>query len=42
MIEIKDFWNKDIQIKNKKLSNEDYNRYKIKDWDIEDSIKKLF
>ena len=41
-VEINDFWDKDVVIKNKRISNEDYNRYKIKDFDIEDWIKKLF
>lgn len=41
-IVIKKFWKKDIQMKDKKLNDEDYSNYVIKGWDIDKKIKKLF
>lgn len=41
-VEIENFWDEDVKIKNKNFSNEDYMRYKLKDWDVEKKLKKLF
>jgi len=31
-----------LKIKNKRYQGEDFKRYKIKDWDIDNQIDKLF
>lgn len=41
-LELDNFWDQDIKIKNKRYSKEDFNRYKIKDWDIDRKIEKMF
>lgn len=41
-VELDNFWDEDIKIKNVRLSNENINRYKIKDWDVDRKIKDLF
>ncbi len=42
MINIEDFWNSNIKIKKKRFNNEDFNRYRIKNWDVDQKIKKMF
>lgn len=37
-----DFWDEKVKIENLGQSNEDFQRYKIKDWDVDDQIGKLF
>lgn len=41
-VEIDDFWDDNLQIKKKKLGNHDFDRYKIKGFDIDRQLKKLF
>jgi hypothetical protein len=39
---VDDFWNPDIKIKNKRVNDEDYNKYRIKGWDVDRKLNKLF
>ena len=41
-IVIDDFWDENLEIKNKRLGNHDFDRYKIKGFDIDRQLKKLF
>lgn len=41
-VEIENFWDDDIKIKNKRFSNEDFKRYQIKDWNVDEKINELF
>lgn len=41
-VAIDNFWDKDVKIRDKLWSNEDFKRYKIKDWDVDKKINKLF
>lgn len=39
---IDDFWDKNLKIKNKRFGRQDFNRYKIKGFDVDRQLKKLF
>lgn len=41
-VEIENFWDDNIKIKNKRFSNEDFKRYQIKDWNVDEKINELF
>lgn len=41
-VAINNFWDENVKIKNKLWNNEDFKRYRIKDWNVDDKIEKLF
>lgn len=41
-VAIDNFWDDNIKIKNKLWNNEDFKRYRIKDWNIDNKINQLF